>query len=144
MMDIMSLFVALAAEHKQRTRHDIFTQRPLDTLKTSCDVCLHLSAFNCERQEKQAKQKKLQNMRDKKKAPTEWLQAPLTPPMSLINNLSLRCFNECYFRLHSRQQGLQRCHYSSFFFPLDGVKHWNRIYGRNGFLQYQFVLCEVE
>jgi FAD/FMN-containing dehydrogenase len=76
--------------------------------------------------------------------PAEWLQAPLTPPISLINNLSLRCFNECYFRLHSRQHGIQRSHYRSFFFPLDGVKHWNRIYGRKGFYQYQCVVPDIE
>lgn len=76
--------------------------------------------------------------------PGEWLQAPITPPFSLVNKLSLRCFNAAYFRLHSRKQGLQNCHYRSFFFPLDGVKHWNRIYGRNGFYQYQCVVPDIE
>jgi len=40
----MNLFLALCAEHKQRTRHDIFTQGPLDTTHITCEVCLFLSA----------------------------------------------------------------------------------------------------
>ena len=40
----MNLFLALAAEHKQRTRHDIFTEPPLSTRHLHCDVCLHLGS----------------------------------------------------------------------------------------------------
>jgi hypothetical protein len=70
------------------------------------------------------------------------LSVPLTPPISLINGASLRAFNLAYFHrpLPSRQQ----VHYAPFFYPLDGVLHWNRIYGRQGFYQYQFVVPLAE
>ncbi len=67
------------------------------------------------------------------------LQLALTPPVSLINGLSLRAFNEAYFRLHARD-GEARVHYQPFFYPLDHVGHWNRIYGPAGFYQYQSVI----
>lgn len=72
----------------------------------------------------------------------EALSVPLTPPISLINRLSLRAFNTAYFRrpLAARQT----VHYAPFFYPLDGVLHWNRIYGRRGFFQYQFVIPMAE
>lgn len=40
----MNLFLALAAEHKARTGHSIFTQGPLDTTHMTCSVCLFLGA----------------------------------------------------------------------------------------------------
>jgi FAD/FMN-containing dehydrogenase len=67
---------------------------------------------------------------------------PLTPPFSLINGWSLRAFNQLYY--HRPLRKLQTAHYSSFFYPLDAVGHWNRIYGRRGFFQYQFVLPMAE
>jgi FAD/FMN-containing dehydrogenase len=66
------------------------------------------------------------------------LSVPLTPPVSLINGVSLRAFNQAYF--HRPLATKQRVHYAPFFYPLDSVLHWNRIYGRQGFFQYQFVL----
>ena len=62
---------------------------------------------------------------------------PFTPPVSLVNNLSVRAFNALYAR---RQQKHFVSHYKSFFYPLDSIGHWNRIYGSRGFLQYQCVL----
>ncbi|RON63714.1 FAD-binding oxidoreductase [Pseudomonas fluorescens] len=67
---------------------------------------------------------------------------PLTPPISLINNLSLHAFNEAYWRLHPAQRTPKRVSYEPFFYPLDGILHWNRIYGRRGFQQYQCVIPE--
>jgi len=71
------------------------------------------------------------------------LQVPVTPPVSLINNLSLRAFNSAYWRLHPGQPTAKRSRYEPFFYPLDRILQWNRIYGRKGFEQYQCVIPEA-
>lgn len=65
---------------------------------------------------------------------------PVTPPLSLINTLSLKAFNTLYFHQQRTDlvRGLQ--HYRPFFYPLDAVLEWNRIYGPRGFYQYQCVI----
>lgn len=65
---------------------------------------------------------------------------PFTPPVSLINKLSLRLFNELYFRRQSAGQGKGISELNSFFYPLDGISNWNRLYGPDGFYQYQCVI----
>ncbi len=65
---------------------------------------------------------------------------PITPPFSLVNRWSLRLFNKLYY---ARQRGDRRqdtVSYSKFFFPLDAIGNWNRMYGPRGFLQYQCVI----
>ncbi|MCF5173260.1 FAD-binding oxidoreductase [Pseudomonas canadensis] len=71
------------------------------------------------------------------------LSVPLTPPISLINNLSLRAFNDLYWRVHPAQSTRKRSSYEPFFYPLDRILHWNRIYGRRGFQQYQCVIPDA-
>lgn len=68
------------------------------------------------------------------------LTVPLVPPISLINGLSLRPFNSAYFNLKKRQLGRVVVHYEPFFYPLDNVLEWNRVYGPKGFYQYQSVV----
>lgn len=67
---------------------------------------------------------------------------PITPPVSLVNRWSLKLFNACYW--HRQRQPLRReirdCR--EWFFPLDGIAHWNRMYGRRGLLQFQCCLPE--
>ncbi len=63
---------------------------------------------------------------------------PVDPPVSLINSLSLRAFNHVYYNRPVPTKTLM--HYEPFFYPLDAVGGWNRIYGRQGFFQYQCVL----
>lgn len=65
---------------------------------------------------------------------------PLTPPVSLVNGLSLRVFNRLYYRLQKARRGRDEQHYLPFFFPLDNLLEWNRIYGPRGFYQYQSVV----
>ena len=64
---------------------------------------------------------------------------PLDPPVSLVNRLTLRAFNHLYYRqpVHPTPRAV---HHLPWLFPLDAIRHWNRIYGRRGFYQYQCVL----
>ena len=65
---------------------------------------------------------------------------PLVPPVSLINKFSLKPFNALYFHLKKKQAGKHITHYQPFFYPLDNLLQWNRIYGPKGFYQYQSVV----
>jgi FAD/FMN-containing dehydrogenase len=65
---------------------------------------------------------------------------PLTPPVSLVNGLSLRVFNRLYYALQKTRRGRAEQHYVPFFFPLDNLLEWNRMYGPRGFYQYQSVV----
>jgi len=64
---------------------------------------------------------------------------PFSTPSLFLNSYSMRLFNNLYYRLNSAG-GSNNESYDEFFFPLDSIRHWNRLYGRKGFLQYQFVL----
>lgn len=76
----------------------------------------------------------------KPRAAAREMRVPATPPLSLINPLSLRLFNEAYFRRAPRSPRLSISHYDPFFYPLDRVHDWNKLYGPRGFLQYQCVV----
>lgn len=65
---------------------------------------------------------------------------PFDPPISLVNPLSLRAFNTFYYHRQQRKEALSRASYDSFFYPLDRLLLWNRMYGRAGFQQYQCVV----
>ncbi|MFW5968959.1 MAG: FAD-binding protein [Persicimonas sp.] len=60
----------------------------------------------------------------------------------LLNKASIRLFNEAYYRKHPSGRHESVVGFEPFFFPLDAVKNWNRIYGKRGFLQYQMVVPE--
>ncbi|MEL6638106.1 MAG: FAD-binding oxidoreductase [Bacteroidota bacterium] len=61
-------------------------------------------------------------------------------PTPLLNATTLRGFNRVYYHRQSRRRQVRIEPYASFFFPLDTITHWNRLYGTKGFVQYQFVL----
>ncbi|HEX6732355.1 MAG TPA: FAD-binding oxidoreductase, partial [Pyrinomonadaceae bacterium] len=65
---------------------------------------------------------------------------PVTPPSFLLNSLSIRTMNRIYYRLQSLQTRKGFMDFEPFFFPLDAIANWNRIYGRRGFFQYQCVV----
>jgi FAD/FMN-containing dehydrogenase len=66
------------------------------------------------------------------------LRMPFTPPLSLVNRATLRLFNTLYYHRPITARGLS--HYEPFFFPLDSIAEWNRMYGPRGFLQYQCLV----
>ena len=68
------------------------------------------------------------------------VQVPVTPPSGLLNPLTVAAFNEFWFRKAPRARTGQLQTISTYFHPLDGVGAWNRLYGRRGFVQYQFVV----
>jgi L-gulonolactone oxidase len=65
---------------------------------------------------------------------------PFEFPSFALNRLSVAGFNEFYYRLHRLKQGKVRQHYSAFFYPLDAIHNWNRLYGSRGMLQYQCAI----
>lgn len=73
-------------------------------------------------------------------APGQRASMPFCPPFSLINPLSLKVFNQFYYHRQPANGVHATTHYQPFFYPLDGIRHWNRIYGPRGFLQYQCVV----
>jgi decaprenylphospho-beta-D-ribofuranose 2-oxidase len=72
-------------------------------------------------------------------APTPRLAAPPWVPQGLLRPATVRVFNEAWFRKAPRRHtGYESIPF--FFHPLDGVLEWNRVYGRSGFIQYQFAV----
>lgn len=72
------------------------------------------------------------------------LSIPFTPPISLINNLSLPPLNALYYHLNAKEIATKLMHYEAFLYPLDNILEWNRIYGPKGFFQYQCVIPRVQ
>ncbi len=69
------------------------------------------------------------------------LGVPVDLPGFTLNRWSVAAFNEIYFRKGAATAGRPFLNsIAPFFFPLDGVANWNRIYGRRGFLQHQSVI----
>lgn len=72
------------------------------------------------------------------------LAVPFQPPMSVLNRPFLKAFNSAYF--NKRRLGgpvPRRSPWQSYFYPLDGIRNWNRLYGPNGLYQHQSVIPEV-
>lgn len=66
------------------------------------------------------------------------LTVPIDAPSGLLNVHTISLFNRLY-RNRPWASGLKSMHYDPFFFPLDGIGQWNRLYGRRGFFQHQSV-----
>lgn len=68
------------------------------------------------------------------------LNVPINFPGFVLNSLSMRIFNFLYYHKQRAEVVRSVVDYNSFFYPLDSIANWNRIYGRRGFTQYQFIL----
>ncbi|MEZ5780955.1 MAG: FAD-binding oxidoreductase [Rhizobiaceae bacterium] len=68
------------------------------------------------------------------------LGVPFTPPFTVLNQPFLKAFNGAYRWAKGRKSGQHLSGYRSFFFPLDGVRNWNRLYGPRGLHQHQSVI----
>jgi len=68
------------------------------------------------------------------------LSIPAEFPSWVLNSLSVRAFNALYYWNGQRNRGQQLVDWDSYFYPLDAIQGWNKIYGRRGFAQFQCVL----
>jgi decaprenylphospho-beta-D-ribofuranose 2-oxidase len=74
--------------------------------------------------------------------PFRRVTVPFTLPDFVLSSFTVRAFNEIYYRSHPAARTRRVVHPESWFYPLDAILHWNRIYGRRGFTQYQCLLPE--
>ena len=68
------------------------------------------------------------------------LTIPFNFPSFVLNKYTIKAFNWLYYYKNLKRVQDNIVHYDGFFYPLDNIRHWNRMYGKSGFLQYQFVL----
>ena len=73
-------------------------------------------------------------------SPTSTFTIPFHAPNSLLNPVSIKVFNSLYYRKTISKITERIQHYVPFFYPLDSIGDWNKLYGKRGFLQYQCVL----
>ena len=74
--------------------------------------------------------------------PIRRLTVPFPLPDFVLSRFTVRAFNEVFYRSHAAGPTRRVVHPEKWFYPLDAILHWNRIYGRRGFTQYQCVLPE--
>ena len=68
---------------------------------------------------------------------------PFDLPAALLNRTSVQAFNSLYYGRVRQTVSQQRIAFEPFFYPLDAIGQWNRLYGKPGFVQYQFVLPQA-
>lgn len=68
------------------------------------------------------------------------LSVPMNFPTFALNGLTVRAFNSLYYWAGARKAGSQLVDWDSYFYPLDAILDWNRIYGRKGLAQFQCTL----
>jgi len=71
------------------------------------------------------------------------LSVPFDLPTWVLNPAGLRLLNAAYFAV-KRRDGVRPVRLESFLFPLDAIRNWNRLYGRNGFMQLQCAFPEAD
>lgn len=71
---------------------------------------------------------------------TRQLPFPFMLPSFVLNTFTVKAFNALYYAKNRKKESNSITSYEPFFYPLDAIQHWNRGYGKRGFVQYQFVL----
>ena len=72
--------------------------------------------------------------------PRKKFTVPFDFPSIALNRFSIRAFNAAYYGKAGKMVSNATVDFDTFFYPLDAIDNWNRIYGKKGFMQYQFVL----
>lgn len=72
-----------------------------------------------------------------------WMAMPCDLPAYTLNSTTIQLFNNVYNRLQQRGNPRQRTHYAPFFYPLDSIRNWNKMYGAAGLYQYQCVIPQA-
>ncbi|MNS30111.1 putative decaprenylphosphoryl-beta-D-ribose oxidase [compost metagenome] len=73
-------------------------------------------------------------------APAKKLAIPMDFPSGTLNRYSVAAFNALFYAKHGNRD--QVVHFEPYFYPLDAIRDWNRMYGKAGFVQYQVALPE--
>lgn len=68
------------------------------------------------------------------------ITVPFDFPSGVLNRFSVALFNQFYFQINKMKGGTSLIDWNSFFYPLDAILKWNRIYGKKGFTQFQCAL----
>jgi len=76
--------------------------------------------------------------------PGKRMSIPFDFPSFALNYRSVKAFNKFYYSRVKNTVSTQKVTLDSFFYPLDAIDQWNRIYGRKGFIQYQFILPKAD
>ncbi len=74
--------------------------------------------------------------------PPKSSKLPSLMPSFTINSVNIKLFNIFYYK--TVKEGESIVNFEKFFYPLDRIKNWNLIYGKNGFLQYQFIIPKTK
>lgn len=69
------------------------------------------------------------------------INIPFNFPSKTLNKLTVAFLNNIYYNMN--KSGVKQVSFDKFFYPLDILNNWNRGYGKKGFIQYQFVVPEV-
>ncbi len=72
--------------------------------------------------------------------PRSLFTVPVQLPAFVLNLATVKAFNGLYYRSQLTKRAHQVVPYDPFFYPLDAIYEWHRLYGAPGFLQYQFVI----
>lgn len=70
----------------------------------------------------------------------KFLRIPIDFPSFVLNNISIKIFNYFYYYYHLLKPKFSTVYFDEYFYPLDNIKDWNKMYGKKGFYQYQFVI----